>query len=88
MSFTGRGDFVSLGYPWVLSGYEGIQDELFDRVYGFAISDQYGGKILALRFREQWENQILYFEAKGFEFTNESELIGRYLSSVESSEDI
>ena len=21
MSFTGKGDFVSLGYPWVLSGY-------------------------------------------------------------------
>ncbi|MGF3102743.1 hypothetical protein [Rossellomorea sp. DUT-2] len=88
MSFTGRGDFVSLGYPWVLSGYEGIQDELFERVYGFAVSDEYGGKILAQRFREQWENQILYFEKMGFEITNESELIGRYLTNVGSKEDI
>ncbi|WRP08621.1 hypothetical protein U9J35_10815 [Rossellomorea aquimaris] len=88
MSFTGRGDFVSLGYPWVLSGYEGIQDELFERVYGFAVSDEYGGKILAQRFREQWENQILYFEKQGFEITNESELIGRYLTNVESTEGI
>lgn len=87
MSFTGRGDFVSLGYPWVLSGYEGIQDELFERVYGFAVSNEYGGKILAQRFREQWEKQILYFETKGFEITNESELIGRYLLNVESTED-
>ncbi|MGE6752932.1 hypothetical protein ACQKFO_05760 [Rossellomorea sp. NPDC071047] len=88
MSFTGRGDFVSLGYPWVLPGYEGIQDELFERVYGFAVSDEYGGKILAQRFREQWENQILYFEAKGFEITNESKLIGRYLLNVETTDDI
>ncbi|MGD6847761.1 hypothetical protein [Rossellomorea aquimaris] len=87
MSFTGKGDFVSLGYPWVLSGYEGIQDELFERVYGFAVSDEYGGRILAQRFREQWKDQILYFEAKGFEITNESKLIGKYLSKVESTED-
>jgi hypothetical protein len=88
MSYTGRGDFVSLGYPWVLLGYEGIQDELFERVYGFAVSDEYGGKILAQRFREQWEHQILYFEAKGFEITNESQLIGRNLWKVETPEDI
>ncbi|MCA1062549.1 hypothetical protein QTG56_17240 [Rossellomorea sp. AcN35-11] len=82
MSFSGKGDFVSLGYPWVLPGYEAIQDELFQRVYGFAVSDEYGGKIFAQRFRHQWEDQILYFETKGFEITNESELIGVSLSDT------
>ncbi|WP_064093540.1 hypothetical protein [Rossellomorea aquimaris] len=77
MSFTGKGDFVSLGYPWVQNGYENIQDELFRRVYDFSTSEEYGGKILAQRFRSQWENQILYFESKGFEITNESEILGR-----------
>jgi hypothetical protein len=51
MSFTGLGEFVSLGYPWVLPGYEGgLQEELYDAVYGFAASPDYGGKIFAQRF--------------------------------------
>ncbi|BCB03576.1 GNAT family N-acetyltransferase [Bacillus sp. KH172YL63] len=76
MSFTGRGDFVSLGYPWVLPGYEIIQDELFHHVHDFAVSNEYGGRFLAQRFRHQWEEHILYFEQKGFEIRNESDIIG------------
>jgi hypothetical protein len=67
MSFTGLGEFVSLGYPWVLPGYEGgLQEELYDAVYGFAASPDYGGKIFAQRFREQWTDQISFFERHGF----------------------
>jgi hypothetical protein len=67
MSFTGQGEFVSLGYPWVLPGYEGeLQEELYDAVYGFAASPEYGGKMFAQRFREQWTDQVSFFERHGF----------------------
>lgn len=79
MSFSGKGDFVSLGYPWVLPEYEGsLQDELFSKVYEFASSDEYGGKVFAQRFRGQWEKQIKYFESKGFEVTNRPQIIGSH----------
>lgn len=80
MSFTGSGDFVSLGYPWVKEGYQEIRDVLFDKVYGFASSETYGGKVFAQRFREQWEDQIDFFQKKGFEITNKSPIIGRHLT--------
>jgi len=67
MSFTGEGEFVSLGYPWVLPGYEGeLQEQLYDAVYDFAASPEYGGKRFAQRFREQWTDQISFFERHGF----------------------
>jgi hypothetical protein len=67
MSFTAEGDFVSLGYPWVLPGYEGaLQDELYGRVYGFAASSEYGGKKFAQRFRRPWTRQIEFFQDRGF----------------------
>lgn len=67
MSFTGREEFVSLGYPWVLSGYEGrLQEELYDAVYGFAASPDYGGRRFAQRFREQWTVQVSFFKRHGF----------------------
>ena len=67
MSFSGAGDFVSLGYPWVLPGYEGaLQDELYSRVYGFAASSEYGGKTFAQRFRRPWTRQIEFFRERGF----------------------
>jgi hypothetical protein len=74
MSFTGEGEFVSLGYPWVLPGYEGeLQRELYRRVYGFAASPEYGGKSFAQRFRRQWTRQIDFFLERGF--TERSEAI-------------
>jgi hypothetical protein len=67
MSFTGQGDFVSLGYPWVLPGYEGeLQQRLYDVVYGFAADPEYGGRTFAQRFRQQWAAQICLFERHGF----------------------
>jgi hypothetical protein len=67
MSFTGNGEFVSLGYPWVLAGYEGeLQERLYDSVYGFAAGPEYGGKTFAQRFRQQWTAQISFFENHGF----------------------
>ena len=67
MSFTGQGGFVSLGYPWVLPGYEGeLQESLYDEVHGFAASSEYGGKIFAQRFRRQWTTQISFFTRHGF----------------------
>ena len=67
MSFTGQGEFVSLGYPWVLPAYEGVlQEELYDAVYGFAASPKYGGKRFAQRFREQWTDQVSFFKRHGF----------------------
>lgn len=67
MSFTGQGDFVSLGYPWVLGGYEGeLQQRLYDAVYGFAAGPEYGGRTFAQRFRRQWTAQISFFERRGF----------------------
>lgn len=77
MSFSGKGDFVSLGYPWVLPEFEGsVQDELFEKVLDFAKSDEYGGKVFAQRFRSQWDKQIDYFLSKGFQITNRSQIIG------------
>lgn len=78
MSFSGKGDFVSLGYPWVLPEYEGstVQDELFEKVFDFAKSDEYGGKVFAQRFRSQWNKQIDYFLSKGFQITSQSQIIG------------
>ncbi|WP_088067203.1 hypothetical protein [Gottfriedia luciferensis] len=79
MSFSGKGEFVSLGYPWVLPEYEGkVQDELFEKVFQFAISEEYGGKLLAQRFRAQWENQINYFLSKGFAITSRSQIVGAH----------
>jgi hypothetical protein len=67
MSFTAQAAFVSLGYPWVLPGYEGeLQEELYGAVYGFAAGQEYGGKTFAQRFREQWTNQVSFFERHGF----------------------
>jgi hypothetical protein len=67
MSFSGVGDFVSLGYPWVLPGYEGeLQERLYDEVYGFAAGPHHGGKTFAQRFRQQWAAQISFFKRHGF----------------------
>lgn len=66
-SFTGHEDFVSLGYPWVLPGYEGeLQEQLYEKVYSFAASPEYGGRTFAQRFRKQWTAQIAFFERHGF----------------------
>ena len=66
-SFTGDGEFVSFGYPWVLPGYEGeLQEKLYEAVYGFAASREYGGRKFAQRFREQWTAQVSFFERHGF----------------------
>jgi len=52
MSFTGEGQLVSFGYPWVLAGYEGeLQEGLYALVYGFAAGVEYGRKTFAQRFR-------------------------------------
>ena len=76
MSFTGSSQFVSLGYPWVLSGYEGeVQDELYSRIYGFAVSEAFGAKMCAQRFRSDWTQQIEYFLSKGFTVTRRSTLL-------------
>jgi hypothetical protein len=87
ISFTGQGDFVSLGYPWVLPGYEGgLQDDLYDKVYHFAASDEYGGKVFAQRFRSQWAKQIEYFLSKGFAITNRSPIMGVELANFSLSD--
>lgn len=66
-SFTGQGDFVSMGYPWVLPGYEGeLQEDLYESVYSFAAGREYGGRTFAQRFRQQWKAQVLFFERHGF----------------------
>jgi hypothetical protein len=79
MSFSGKGEFVSLGYPWVLPEYEDtVRDELFERVYQFAVSEEYGGKLFAQRFRVQWSKQIDYFLSKGFNITNRTQIVGAH----------
>jgi len=81
MSFTGSKEFVSLGYPWVLPGYEGIiQDELYKRVYGFAESNEFGAKLFAQRFRSDWKKQIDFFLSKGFEVTRRSPILIKELN--------
>ena len=67
MSFTGQGEFVSLGYPCVLPGYEGeLQEKLYGAVYGFAAGSEYGGRTFAQRFRRPWSAQISFFKRHGF----------------------
>lgn len=81
MSFTGSKEFVSLGYPWVLPGYEGIvQEELYERVYGFAESNEFGAQMFAQRFRGDWKEQIDFFLSKGFEVTRRSPILIKNLS--------
>ncbi|QHE53969.1 hypothetical protein [Pontibacillus sp. HMF3514] len=81
MSFTGSGGMVSLGYPWVLRGYEGeVQEELFNKVYNFAASEEYGANMMVQRFRKQWDNQIQFFLDKGFTIASRSPIIGKTLS--------
>ncbi|WP_270179750.1 hypothetical protein [Alkalihalobacillus sp. CinArs1] len=83
MSFTGSREFVSLGYPWVLEGYEGaVQDELYDRVYGFAVSEEFGAEKFAQRFRSQWKKPIDFFLSKGFEVMNASPIVGTSLDGI------
>ncbi|MGM7703178.1 hypothetical protein ACSVDE_15710 [Pseudalkalibacillus sp. Hm43] len=83
MGFTGEGSFVSLGYPWVLEGYEGaLQEEMFERIYHYAISPEYGANMFAQRFRSQWTTQIEFFKSKGFEVTGRSPIFGRDISKV------
>ncbi|HLG26307.1 MAG TPA: hypothetical protein VI423_00815 [Paenisporosarcina sp.] len=90
MSFTGSSEFVSLGYPWVLSGYEGeVQDELYNRIYGFAVSEAFGAKMFAQRFRSDWTQQIEYFLSKGFAVTRRSSLLVSNLNkTVETQHDV
>jgi hypothetical protein len=87
MSFTGQAEFISLGYPWVLPGYEGkLQEELYDAVYGFATSPDYGGRRFAQRFREQWIDQVSFFERHGFVVRTITTSQIRVTSQVECSE--
>ncbi|MHA2171659.1 MAG: hypothetical protein ACXAB7_17360 [Candidatus Kariarchaeaceae archaeon] len=65
MSFTAHGTFVSLGYPWVKPGYEHLRQQLWDEVYGFA-SSEFGGKTFLQRFRQEWHEQIQFFQDHGF----------------------
>lgn len=89
MSFTGNSEFVSLGYPWVVAGYEGqVQEELYRRVYGFAVSDTFGAKMFAQRFRSDWTQQIEYFLSKGFDITRRSPLLVSYLSNTSEPHDV
>ncbi|MGR3763109.1 hypothetical protein [Rossellomorea sp. NS-SX7] len=76
MSFTGSKKFVSLGYPWVKEGYQMIRDDLFQRVFDFASSEEFGANMFAQRFREQWTEQVDYFTSKGFDITNASPILG------------
>ncbi len=83
MGFTGEGRFVSFGYPWVLGGYEGVlQEEMYEKIYHYAISAEYGAQTLAQRFRAQWTDQIEFFKKKGFEVTGRSPIVGRSVSDV------
>lgn len=85
MGFTGEGNFVSFGYPWVLEGYEGVlQEEMYERIYHYAIGPEHGGKVLAQRFRAQWTDQIAFFKRKGFEVTGRSPIYGRIVSTLSS----
>jgi hypothetical protein len=84
MSFTGSSQFVSLGYPWVKEGYQMLRDNLFQQVFDFASSDEFGAKMFAQRFREQWTDQIEYFQSKGFDITNASPILGKQLSEEQA----
>ncbi|WP_175987578.1 hypothetical protein [Bacillus sp. Marseille-Q1617] len=84
MSFTGSSKFVSLGYPWVKECWKMIQDDLFHRVFDFASSEEFGAEMFAQRFREQWTDQIGYFQSKGFEVTSASPILGAALSKEQT----
>lgn len=85
ISFSGSKEFISFGYPWVIDGYEGeLQEILFERLYHFAISDSYNGKLFAQRFRAQWKNQLSFFEQKGFDIVSRSEIYGGQLTDLPS----
>jgi hypothetical protein len=85
MSFTGEGEFVSLGYPWVLPGYvEELQEKLYDAVYGFASSPEYGGRVFAQRMRQQWTAQISFFKEHGFSIQRNDDIFALNLSSTGS----
>jgi hypothetical protein len=72
MSFTGEGKFVSLGYPWVLPGYEGeVQERLWNQVYGFAVNE-HGANTVLQRFRKEWNDQIQFFLDHGLRFQYET----------------
>ena len=87
MSFTGHGDFVSLGYPWVLPEYQGeLQEELYRAVYGFAASPEYGGRTFAQRFREQWTAQISFFVRHGFEVQRSEPIYALDLRSARANQ--
>jgi hypothetical protein len=87
MSFTGQGDFVSLGYPWVLPGYEGeVQEELYDAVYGFAASPEYGGRTFAQRLRKQWTEQVSFFKRHGFVVERSDPIYALDLRTVTASQ--
>jgi hypothetical protein len=87
MSFTGQGEFVSLGYPWVLPGYEReLQEELYDTVYGFAAGPEYGGKTFAQRVREPWTDQISFFERHGFVVQRRDPLYVLNLRAIKASQ--
>lgn len=87
MGFTGKGNFVSLGYPWVLEGYEGeLQEEMYELIYSYASGPSYGGEVFAQRFRVQWKDQINFFLEKGFEITGRSPIYGREVHLVDKSD--
>lgn len=89
MSFTGSPEFVSLGYPWVLPGYEGdVQDELYGRVVGFAKSGDFGAKMFAQRFRSDWTKQIEYFLSKGFNITKRTPILVSRLDHTYQAHDL
>lgn len=83
MSFTGMGSFISLGYPWALGEYgEELQEEMYEMIYGFASSEEYGGKTFAQRFRSQWTDQINFFLSKGFNITSRTPIYGLFLNQL------
>lgn len=84
MSFSGDGDFVSIGYPWLKSEWsnrDDVREELWKRVFGYA-SGEYGGKHFLQRFRKQWKQQIEFFLGKGFTIPYEHPI---YILSLKDS---
>ena len=66
-SFTGKDNFVSIGYPWTLDEYKDeIRDELWDRIF-YTASSEFNGQNYLQRFRIDWKDQIDYFLEKDFE---------------------
>ena len=84
MSFSGEGEFVSLGYPWVSAGYEGdVQETLYQFVYGYAASSDYGGRVFAQRVRSGWTKQIEFYQMKGFHVSGKAPI---YVLDVEKAD--